>query len=414
MTGEPSSAPLNSILTGNRERKFASVEAACSKMHKDAVVFRNGVNCKAPRSVARADISQALLDSGSSFGGSLSTLFQPLGAEYNLAAKFPNSEVTVKNIAVYQRLMEELQGAFRLQSTTDAPETLAPELDLIDSRIVEPSKELVEICKRIRKTCTKRDHKLVDYDRHNNSLNKLRSKKEKSLSDEKNLFKVSVDPLLLSDIQVEQQFEVASGEYEHYNNLLKEELPRFLELASRFIDPLFHSFYYMQLNVYYIMLEKLQSFADGKYDLERRDIEDIYLEQRGDAAEQLDALNITQRPASTGEKNHIMYAKLTCKPRFSSKHGRTAESHAQLLTHLKPVSTERRPPRTPRAVWIARCRLALTPVGPQSRPPLPPTALRRVHLSPGRRRHRRRRLSSPSRERLRNSTAPPSSTMRLK
>lgn len=101
--------------------------------------------------------------------------------------------------------------------------------------------------------------------------------------------------------QVEQQFEVASGEYEHYNNLLKEELPQFLEMASKFIDPLFHSFYYMQLNVYYIMLEKLQSFADGKYDLERRDIEEIYLEQRGDAAEQLDELHITQRTASTGK-----------------------------------------------------------------------------------------------------------------
>jgi amphiphysin len=69
-------------------------------------------------------------------------------------------------------------------------ETLAPELDLIDSRIVAPSKELVDICKKIRKTCVKRDHKLIDYDRHNNSLNKLREKKEKSLSDEKNLFKV--------------------------------------------------------------------------------------------------------------------------------------------------------------------------------------------------------------------------------
>ena len=69
-------------------------------------------------------------------------------------------------------------------------ETLSPELDLIDSRIVHPCKELNDICKKIRKSCTKRDHKLVDYDRHNNSLNKLREKKEKSLSDEKNLFKV--------------------------------------------------------------------------------------------------------------------------------------------------------------------------------------------------------------------------------
>ena len=32
---------------------------------------------------------------------------------------------------------------------------------------------------------------LMDYDRFNNSLQKLRDKKEKSLSDEKNLFKVS-------------------------------------------------------------------------------------------------------------------------------------------------------------------------------------------------------------------------------
>lgn len=31
---------------------------------------------------------------------------------------------------------------------------------------------------------------LVDYDRFNNSLTKLRDKKEKSLNDEKNLFKV--------------------------------------------------------------------------------------------------------------------------------------------------------------------------------------------------------------------------------
>jgi hypothetical protein len=32
----------------------------------------------------------------------------------------------------------------------------------------------------------------MDYDRHNNSLTKLRDKKEKSLSDEKNLYKVMV------------------------------------------------------------------------------------------------------------------------------------------------------------------------------------------------------------------------------
>ncbi|GMK55211.1 hypothetical protein CspeluHIS016_0202670 [Cutaneotrichosporon spelunceum] len=245
------------------ERKFSAVEAASDKMHRDSIVFRDGVT--------------SLLDSGLSFSSSMATLFSPIGAEYDIGSKFPNAEVTIQNIASYQSLMDELR------------ETLVPELELIESRIVQPSLELKDICKKIRKTITKREHKLQDYDRHNNSLNKLRAKKEKSLSDEKNLFKT------------EEAFELASGEYEHFNDLLKTELPAFLAMATRFIDPLFHSFYYMQLNVYYIMLEKIQSFSDGKYDLSRRDIEDIYLEQRGDAAERMDELQITKRTQSTAK-----------------------------------------------------------------------------------------------------------------
>ncbi len=138
----------------------------------------------------------ALLVSGTSFSGSLSTLFAPIGAEYNLASKHPQAEVTLRNITTYQGLMEEMRGALRSclseRCLTRPPETLSPELELIDSRIVQPCKELNDICKKIRKTCVKRDHKLVDYDRHNNSLNKLREKKEKSLSDEKNTFKVGL------------------------------------------------------------------------------------------------------------------------------------------------------------------------------------------------------------------------------
>ncbi len=53
------------------------------------------------------------------------------------------------------------------------------------------------------------------------------------------------------------------------------------------------------------MLERIQSFADGKYDVERKDIENIYLEQRGDAAEQIDDLQITKRIASTGTSKSL-------------------------------------------------------------------------------------------------------------
>jgi amphiphysin len=49
------------------------------------------------------------------------------------------------------------------------------------------------------------------------------------------------------------------------------------------------------------MQDKLQSYADGKYDLTRQDFENIYFDQRGDAAEQMDQLTITKRMVSTGQ-----------------------------------------------------------------------------------------------------------------
>ena len=46
--------------------------------------------------------------------------------------------------------------------------------------------------------------------------------------------------------QLEQDFEVASNEYDYINTAMKQDMPRFMVLATRFIDPLFHSFFYMQ------------------------------------------------------------------------------------------------------------------------------------------------------------------------
>jgi amphiphysin len=83
-------------------------------------------------------------------------------------------------------------------------------------------------------------------------LTKLRDKKEKSLSDEKNLFKVCyytvyfLHVLIVGNPQLEQDFELATNEYEYINTALKQDLPRFMTLSTQFVDPLFHSFYYMQ------------------------------------------------------------------------------------------------------------------------------------------------------------------------
>ncbi|KAI0932846.1 hypothetical protein AcW1_000150 [Taiwanofungus camphoratus] len=169
---------------------------------------------------------------------------------------------------------------------------IVPELELIESRVVDPIKELQGVLKTIRKSITKREHKLVDYDRYNNSLTKLRDKKEKTLSDEKHIFKL------------EQDFDVASNEYDQINSTMKTELPRFLVQATQFLDPLFHSFFYMQLNVFYLLLEKLNGFAEsGKYDVSvtGNQIAKEYEEKRSDAWQRLESLNVTQRILSTSK-----------------------------------------------------------------------------------------------------------------
>ncbi|KIK70350.1 hypothetical protein GYMLUDRAFT_32353 [Collybiopsis luxurians FD-317 M1] len=249
------------------QRHFTSMEHAVEKLLKDTKAFTDAVN--------------GLFTSGAGFATHFSTIFHPISGEYDLIGKHPDAAHTIKSVDKYETAMEELRSA------------VAPELELIESRVVGPTKEFQGVMKTIRKTITKREHKLVDYDRFNNSLTKLRDKKEKSLSDEKNLFKL------------EQDFEMASNEYDYINTALKQDLPRFMTLSTQFIDPLFHSFFYMQLNIFYIILEKMNGFAEEtKYDISNipgNQITSNYEEQRTDAWSNIEELNITKRIISTSK-----------------------------------------------------------------------------------------------------------------
>ena len=82
---------------------------------------------------------------------------------------------------------------------------------------------------------------------------------------------------------------------------MKNELPRFLVQATQFIDPLFHSFYYMQLNIFYLLLEKLNGFAENRFEVSipAAQIASDYETRRSDALERVEALNITRRMIST-------------------------------------------------------------------------------------------------------------------
>lgn len=89
-----------------------------------------------------------MLTSQAGFSTAFATLFQPINNEASLTSKYPEAANTLHNIASYQDLMAELRDAIQ------------PELELVDSRVCAPLKEYQDLLKKIRKTITKREHKV--------------------------------------------------------------------------------------------------------------------------------------------------------------------------------------------------------------------------------------------------------------
>ncbi|KAK5014739.1 BAR adaptor protein Hob1 [Cryomyces antarcticus] len=213
------------------------------------------------------------------------------------------------------RACEEYEAIVR-----DLQETLQPELEMIETRVIKPADELLEIIKVVRKSASKRDHKQLDYDRHRTTLKKLQDKKDKQLKDEKALYKAEAD--------VEQ----ASQEFNYFNDLLKDELPKLFTLEREFIRPLFQSFYYMQLNVFYTLHEKMQSIDIGYFDL-TLDIEGAFEKKRGDIKEQAEALSITKFKTTGGLKKGPGFkygSRLAIEGKGSSS---TSTSPSRRMTH---------------------------------------------------------------------------------
>lgn len=104
--------------------------------------------------------------------------------------------------------------------------------------MIRPSLELQEIIKTIQKTIVKRNHKLVDYDRHRIALQKLNAKTERTMNDEKAIFKV------------QSQLDTATQDYDYLNNALKQQLPTFFSLMFQLMQPIMESLYQLQSKIY--------------------------------------------------------------------------------------------------------------------------------------------------------------------
>ncbi|KAL9547055.1 hypothetical protein MBANPS3_006364 [Mucor bainieri] len=135
--------------------------------------------------------------------------------------------------------------AAALQAANDAEAAMAycrdeilPQLDSVDQFVIRPSLELQEIIKTIQKTIVKRNHKLIDYDRHRVALQKLNVKTERTMNEEKAIFKV------------QSQLDTATQDYEYLNNALKEQLPAFFQMLIQLIQPIFEHMYNLQCKIY--------------------------------------------------------------------------------------------------------------------------------------------------------------------
>lgn len=262
-----------------------------------------------------------MLDHQIEFSQAIQEIYKPISGRMS----DPNSLIPEGNPEGI-RACEEYEAI-----VSDLKATLQPELEMIEQRVIAPADQLLEAVKVMRKVVIKRGHKQLDYDRHRTALKKLQDKKEKTLKDEKALFKAEND--------VEQ----ATQDFEYFNNLLKDELPKLFALEAEFIRPLFQSFYYMQLNVFYTLHEKMQAINIGYFDL-TLDIEAAFEKKRGDIKEQAEALSIVHFKTTGGPKRNSTisskYGSLKSKEaeKTASRYGRTADPEAGEANPPPPYS----------------------------------------------------------------------------
>jgi len=251
------------------ERRFQELETETKKLHSESKKYFDAIN--------------GMLNHQIEFSKAIGEIYLPISGRVS----DPDSAIPegnpegIRACEEYEAIVKELQA------------TLQPELEMIETRVIRPADELLEIIKVIRKGAVKRDHKQLDYDRHRTTLKKLQDKKEKNLKDEKAMYKAEND--------VEQ----ATQEYNYFNDLLKDELPKLFALEREFIRPLFQSFYYMQLNVFYTLHEKMQGCDIGYFNLQL-DVEEAFEAKRGDIREQAEALSIVKFK-TTGQKRPPKY-----------------------------------------------------------------------------------------------------------
>lgn len=238
------------------ERRFKELELETKKLSDESKRYFASVN--------------GMLEYQIDFSKAIEEIYKPISgrlSDPNATIQEDNPE-GIKAAEQYREVVKELK------------ETLKPDLELIETRIVNPAQELLKVIGLIRKMATKREHKQVDLDRHKRTYKKYEEKKERTPKDEEKMY------------NAEAEVAIAQQEYDYYNDMLKNELPVLFQMQLDFIRPLFVSFYYMQLNIFYTLYNRMEELKIPYFDL-TLDIVEAYHAKKGNIEEQADAIGIT-------------------------------------------------------------------------------------------------------------------------
>ncbi|ORZ31910.1 hypothetical protein BCR44DRAFT_1257207 [Catenaria anguillulae PL171] len=222
---------------------------ATDKLHEDAAKFKKAVEGMLQHQVAFANTLLEVYSPISGRTGSAS----PTSPDGALGAGSANGSAAVSPSPSHTSLKRQLTPPESieavqqyLRSVDAVREPITQELSAINRRIIQPSTDLLDVFKAIRKTITKRNHKLIDFDRYRVDVGKLRAAPQKDAKDERRL------------ITTEQQLQQATHEYNVLNDALKQQLPTFFHLRTAFIDPCFQSLYFVQRKVYAMLTQTLE------------------------------------------------------------------------------------------------------------------------------------------------------------
>lgn len=238
------------------ERRFKELELETKKLSEESKRYFAAVN--------------GMLDYQIDFSKAIEEIYKPIsGRLSDPSATVPEDNPEgIEASESYREVVKELK------------DSLQPDLELIQKRVVDPAQELLKVIQLIRKMATKREHKQVDLDRHKRTYKKYEEKKERTAKDEEKMY------------NAEAEVAVAQEEFDYYNNMLKDELPTLFTMQLDFIKPLFVSFYYMQLNIFYTLYSRMEELKIPYFDL-NSDIIEAYTAKKGDIEEQTDNIGIT-------------------------------------------------------------------------------------------------------------------------